>query len=95
MDVAIYVNENSIPTKEVFYEIELSNQLEEIIKISIDVVMLNRASDTVLYKASKGILINNSDDNIRTNFITTHWKIYWDFKNQKFGNSILDFQLSL
>jgi len=82
VDIAIYVNENSISAKEIFYEIELSNQLEEIIKIPVDVIMLNRASDSILYRASKGILIKNSDDNIRTNFITTHWKRYWDFKNK-------------
>ena len=82
VDIAIYVNKNIIPADKIFYEIELSNQLEEIVKIPIDVIMLNLTSDHILYRASKGILIKNNDDNIRTNFITMHWKIYWDFKNK-------------
>jgi len=39
-------------------------------------------SDPILYRATKGILIKNNDDNIRTNFITIHWKKYWDFKDK-------------
>ena len=82
VDIAIYVDKNIIPTEKIFYEIELSNQLEEIIKIPVDVIRLNLASDPILYRATKGILIKNIDDNIRTNFITIHWKKYWDFKDK-------------
>ena len=48
--------------KERGYEIELSNQLEEIIKTPVDVIVLNRTSDFVLHRVSKGILIKNSND---------------------------------
>lgn len=82
VDIAIYVDKNIIPTEKIFYEIELSNQLEEIIKIPVDVIRLNLASNPILYRASKGILIKNNDDNIRINFITIHWKKYWDFKGK-------------
>ena len=64
------------------YEVELSNQLEEVIRIPVDVIILNRASDPILYRASQGILVKNSDDNMRINFITSHWKEYWDFKGK-------------
>lgn len=82
IDLAIYIDENNISTKEIFYEIELSNQVEEIIKIPVDVIVLNRTSDFVLYRVSKGILIKNSDDDMRINFITTHWKSYLDYRNK-------------
>jgi len=82
VDIGIYVDKNITPIEKVFYEIKLSNQLEEIIKIPVDVIRLNLASDSILYRATKGILIKNIDDNIRTNFITMHWKKYWDFKDK-------------
>ncbi|MCD6569588.1 MAG: nucleotidyltransferase domain-containing protein [Deltaproteobacteria bacterium] len=82
LDLAIYIDENSTSPKKIFYEIELSNQLEDIIGIPVDVVVLNKASDSILYRASNGIVIKNSNDNIRVSFITTHWKKYWDFKNK-------------
>lgn len=82
IDIAIYVNESSILTKNIFYTIEISNQLEELIKIPVDIILLNKASDFVLHRVSKGMLVKNSNENIRTDFITEHWKIYWDFKNK-------------
>jgi hypothetical protein len=68
--------------KERGYEIELSNQLEEIIKTPVDVIVLNRTSDFVLHRVSKGILIKNSNDDLRINFITAHWKSYLDFRSK-------------
>ncbi len=82
LDLAIYLDENNLALKNIFYEVELSNQLEEIIQIPVDIIILNRASNPILYRASQGILIKNSDDNMRINFLTTHWKEYWDFKGK-------------
>ena len=82
IDLAIYIDERNILTKDIFYEIELSNQVEESIKIPVDVIVLNRASDFILHRVLKGLLIKNSDDDMRINFITTHWKSYLDFKSK-------------
>ena len=60
----------------------MSNQLEEIIKTPVDVIVRNRTSDFVLYRVSKGILIKNINDDLRINFITAHWKSYLDFRNK-------------
>ena len=79
IDIAIYVDDKN-ETNDVFYEINLSNRLEEIIKIPIDIVRLNNASDVLIYRATQGNLIKNVDDNLRINFITTSWKKYWDFQ---------------
>lgn len=82
IDLAIYIDENNALTKKIFYAIELSKKLEELVKIPIDVIVLNRASNFIVYRVSNGKLIKNSDDNMRINFMTTHWKEYWDFKNK-------------
>jgi predicted nucleotidyltransferase len=79
IDIAIYIDEKN-EIKDVFYEINLSNKLEEMVKIPVDIIRLNNASDVLIYRATQGILIKNIDDNLRINFITTSWKKYWDFQ---------------
>jgi len=80
IDIAIYINENKTSSKSTFYEIELSNQIENITSIPIDIIRLNSALDAIVYRASKGLLIKNSNDNLRVNYITTCWKKYWDYQ---------------
>lgn len=82
IDLAIYIDENNSASKKIFYEVELARELEKIIRIGVDVIVLNRASDLILYRATKGKLIKNSDDELRVNFVSVHWKKYWDFKNK-------------
>ena len=79
IDIAIYIDEKN-EIKDVFYEINLSNKLEEMVKIPVDIIRLNNASDVLIYRATQGNLIKNVDDNLRINFITTSWKKYWDFQ---------------
>lgn len=79
IDIAIYIDEQK-EIDNVFYEINLANKLESMIKIPIDIIRLNNASDVLIYRVTKGILIKNIDDNLRINFITTSWKKYWDFQ---------------
>lgn len=79
IDIAIYIDEKN-EINDVFYEINLSNKLENLIKIPVDIIRLNTASDVLIYRATQGILIKNIDDNLRINFITTSWKKYWDFQ---------------
>ena len=80
IDIAIYLNENKTSSKSTFYEIELSNQIENITSIPIDIIRLNSALDAIVYRASKGLLIKNTNDNLRVNYITTCWKKYWDYQ---------------
>jgi len=82
IDLAIYVDKDQSLVKGIFYEIKLSNTLEEKIKIPVDVIKLNNASDSVIYRATKGLLIKNNDEEKRVNFITLHWKKYWDFNHK-------------
>ena len=82
IDLAIYINKAYDLSKNLFYEVELSNQLEKLIKKSTDIIVLNHSNDIILNRATKGLLVKNSNDNLRVNFITTGWKKYWDFKNK-------------
>jgi len=36
----------------------------------------------MIFRASKGVLVKNNDDNLRVDFITKHWKLYWDIKDR-------------
>lgn len=89
VDLGVYVDEGDALVHRIFYEIELSNALKEGIGIPIDVIKLNNASDSLIYRATKGMLIKNKDDEKRINFITLHWKRYWDF-NRKIQEHITE-----
>ncbi|MFQ6071745.1 MAG: nucleotidyltransferase domain-containing protein [Methanosarcinales archaeon] len=78
IDLALYVDEKNQITKNPWYEIELSNSLEEILEIPVDIINLNRASDALVYRASKGILVKNNE--MRLNYLITRWKKFFDFK---------------
>ena len=82
IDLAIYIDKAYDLSKNLFYEVELSNQLEKLIKKSTDIIVLNHSNDIILNRATKGLLVKNSNDNLRVNFITTGWKKYWDFKGK-------------
>ena len=76
------INDPKILEQSPFYEIELSNQIEEVINIPADIILLNTAPDFIINRASRGRILKNVDDNKRVEFITRHWKIYWDFNNK-------------
>lgn len=80
IDVGIYLDKNIKDKYGTFYEIELSNQIEEKLKIPVDIINLNVAPESIVFRATQGQLIKNNDDNLRINFITTCWKKYWDYK---------------
>ncbi|MCK5852545.1 hypothetical protein KAH27_05890 [bacterium] len=82
LDIAIFLNAAKILNKSPFYEIELSNQIEEVINIPTDIILLNTAPDYIINRVSKGRIIKNAADNKRVEFITNHWKLYWDFNNK-------------
>ncbi len=80
IDLAIYIDKDYLNTQDKFYEIELSTQLEHIVKIPVDIIILNHAPSAIVFRASKGKLLKNIDDDIRIDFITLNWKEYWDLK---------------
>jgi len=81
LDLAIYVDPTNKLVHRLFYDIELSNQLEQLLELPVDVIVLNRAAPLMVYRASQGLLIKNDDDNTRVDFISTKWRLYWDFRD--------------
>jgi predicted nucleotidyltransferase len=80
IDVGIYVDETDDTVTDIFYEVDLSSQVEEIVKFPVDIVILNHAPAAIVYNASKGVLLKNDDDDTRVDFVTLNWKKYWEFK---------------
>lgn len=80
IDIGIYIDETDPITRNIFYAVELSTRIEIIVKFPVDVIVLNHASSSLIFNASKGELLKNTDDDLRVNFITMHWKMYWDYK---------------
>lgn len=80
IDIGIYVHELEPVTRDKFYDIELSTEIESITKFPVDIIVLNRESSSMVFNASKGELLKNTDDELRENFVSMHWKMYWDWK---------------
>ena len=81
IDLAVYIDKKNEVSRDKFYEMELSNQVERIVKYPVDIIVLNDASSAIVFRASKGMLLKNRDDDVRVDFITLNWKKYWDFKS--------------
>jgi len=82
IDLGVYVNESDPKVKDAFYDIDLSLKLEKYLHLPVDVVLMNWANSIMIFRASKGVLVKNNDDNLRVDFITKHWKLYWDIKDR-------------
>jgi predicted nucleotidyltransferase len=80
IDVGIYVDETEPVTRDTFYDIVLSTEIESFAKFPVDIIVLNRESSSMVFNASKGELLKNTDDELRENFVTMHWKMYWDWR---------------
>lgn len=80
IDVGIYVDEMEPVTRSKFYDIVLSTEIENFAKFPVDIIVLNRETSAMIFNASKGELLKNTDDELRENFILKHWKMYWDYK---------------
>ena len=81
IDLAIYIdNHKLLKDDATFYEVELSIDMEKIIKIPVDVVILNKASPQIVSIASRGVLVKDEDEGIRVDFITLNWKKYWELQ---------------
>jgi predicted nucleotidyltransferase len=81
IDLGIYIDETAAITKDKFYDIELSTKIEEIVRFPVDIIVLNRAPAAIVYNASKGMLLKNTDDDLRVDFIILSWNKYWDYKH--------------
>jgi len=75
IDLAIYLDESDL-----FYDIELSGEIEKILQIPVDIIILNHAPDRMVYRASKGLLLKDENEELRIDFLLHRWKKYLDFQ---------------
>lgn len=80
IDLAIYSNETHPRVANLFYDVELSREIEKILQIPVDIVILNHAPDRMVYRASKGVLIKDANEWLRIDFLLRCWKKYLDFQ---------------
>ena len=80
IDIGIYVDENKISASQFMdYSINLSLELESAIKkYPVDVVILNNAPLSLLFKITHGELLFIRDDDLWTDFVTKTWSRYHD-----------------
>lgn len=81
IDLAIFVNETAVNELSCLdYEIQLSIELELVIKIPIDIKIINFAPLPFKYNITKGNLLFCKDNKLRLKFIETTWMDYFDFQ---------------
>lgn len=81
IDVAVFVEEAKMSREKTLdFEILLALELEKIIKIPIDVKVINYAPLAFQYYSTTGTLLMCRDDDLRVDFITRMRSVYFDFK---------------
>lgn len=76
IDIGIYVDGKI----RLFYDIEISRDLERILSVPADIIILNKASSMLIHRISKGTLIKDADFIKREDFLAKNWKLYLDFR---------------
>jgi len=80
VDVAVYLRENYVTEDSLTYSIRLSLLLERLIGYQVDVITLNTSPDHLVHHVTKGEVIVNRDDALRTSFVTRAWSRYFDIQ---------------
>ncbi len=79
VDIAVYVDESKVEDF-LDYELSLSVEIEKIVKLPVDVKVLNSAPLNFKYRAVKGELLISKNEEIRFRFIEKVLMEYLDFK---------------
>lgn len=80
IDIALYLDEgNNAPADIIDFEFSLSSKFEGIIKMPIDIKVLNKAPLAFKYQATCGRLLFSKDEFKREEFLCRTWSEYFDF----------------
>jgi len=79
VDIAVYVDEDKVGDF-LDYELRLSTEIENVIRLPVDVKVLNSAPLSFKYRAIKGELLISKNEEIRFRFIERTLMEYLDFK---------------
>jgi len=81
IDIAVFAEESKIPKEKALdFEMSISLKLEKIIKMPVDVKVINYAPLGFQYHSTGGILLVCRDDDLRVDFLTKMRSLYFDFK---------------
>ena len=81
IDIAVFVVESKIAKEKALdFEMSISLRLEKIIKMPIDVKIINYAPLAFQFYSTAGRLLICNEDDLRVDFLTTMRSIYFDFK---------------
>ncbi len=81
IDIAVFVDESRISKERALdLEMSISLRLEKIIKMLIDVKIINYAPLAFQFYSTAGRLLICNEDDLRVDFLTTMRSIYFDFK---------------
>jgi len=83
VDVAVYVQDALGIGDSLDYALKLSVELERMLRISVDIVLMNTAPDHLIHSISKGRMLVNRDDDARVDFITSSWSRYFDVQGKR------------
>lgn len=80
IDIAVELDEGSnTPADIVNFEFSLSSKIERVIKLSIDIKVLNKAPLAFRYQAACGRLLFSRDELAREEYLCRTWSEYFDF----------------
>lgn len=80
IDAALYIDDKIIAQISVVdFEISLSLKIEKIIKLPVDIKLLNKAPLAFKYQASCGYLLFSRDETKKEEFLCKTWSEYFDF----------------
>jgi predicted nucleotidyltransferase len=81
IDIAVFVDGSRISkARALDFEMSISLRLEKIIKMPIDVKIINYAPLAFQFYSTAGRLLICNEDDLRVDFLTTMRSIYFDFK---------------
>ena len=81
IDIAVFLEDSNIPRgKALDFEVSMSLEIEKIVKVPIDVKVINYAPLGFQYYSTAGILITCKKDDLRVDFLTKMRSLYFDFK---------------
>ncbi len=81
IDVGVYVVESRVPREQALdLEISVSTNLEERIRIPVDLRVINYAPLSFQYYSTTGILLMCKEDDVQADFLTKTRSLYFDFK---------------
>lgn len=80
IDIALYMDEKAVTQKSVLdFEFSFSSKIEEMVKLPIDVKVLNFAPLAFRYQAACGRLLFSRDELAREEYLCRTWSEYFDF----------------